>query len=52
MKKEFLVVYDYGSGGVWAIVHARSAEEINAKFQDLEVVDPWPAFITEGTLDL
>lgn len=32
MKKKFFVVYDYGMGGVWSILHARSAEEITQKY--------------------
>jgi hypothetical protein len=51
VKKEFLVVYDYGTGGVWALVRARSAEEIKTKFEDLEVVDQRPDFITDEVLD-
>jgi len=27
-KSPFLVVYDYGSGGLWAVIMARSEEEI------------------------
>jgi hypothetical protein len=36
-KSRFLVVYDYGQGGVWAFVWARSVDEIHEKFRDLQV---------------
>jgi hypothetical protein len=37
-KKRFLAVYDYGSGGIWVSIFARSVEEIERKFRDLEVL--------------
>jgi hypothetical protein len=30
MKERFLVVCDYGQGGVWAFVHSESRAEIEA----------------------
>jgi hypothetical protein len=33
MKKAYLVLYDYGMGGVWSVIHARSKEEINANIR-------------------
>jgi hypothetical protein len=48
MKKAHLVVYDYGKGGVWAVIHARSKEEISAKYPDLIVWDgPRPNWMTD-----
>jgi hypothetical protein len=44
-KRRFLVVYDYGSGGVWAYVWARSTDEIQIRFRDLEVVDEEPEWM-------
>jgi hypothetical protein len=44
-KKRFLVVYDYGQGGVWAFIWARSQEEIDTKFRDLKVVDEFPDWL-------
>lgn len=46
MKQPFLVVYDYGSGGVWAFVVARSREEIEGEFPELTVVQEPPAWMT------
>ncbi len=37
-KIEFLVSYDFGKAGVWGIIKARSADEIKAKYPELEVV--------------
>jgi hypothetical protein len=37
MKRLFLVSYDYGMGGVWAVINARTAEEIQQKFPALSV---------------
>ena len=48
MKKDFLVVYDYGTGGIWTVIHARSKEEIEQKFPDLKVMnDPRPDWMTD-----
>jgi hypothetical protein len=44
-KSRFLVVYDYGQGGVWAFVWARSVDEIHEKFRDLQVVDSMPSWL-------
>ncbi|TMD45677.1 MAG: hypothetical protein E6I86_14500 [Chloroflexi bacterium] len=44
--EEFLVVYDYGQGGVWAYVHARSAEHIEKLFPELKVVRERPGWMT------
>ena len=33
----YLVVDDYGTGGIWIYIHARSAEEITDRFPDLTV---------------
>ena len=42
-KRKFLVVYDYGTGGAWLYISARSPEEITAMYSELKVVDvvPW-----------
>lgn len=38
-KKRFLVLHDYGMGGVWWWVHARSAREVLETFAEVEVID-------------
>ena len=49
-KTRFLVVYDYGQGGVWAFVWARSEDEIHRTFRDLKVVDSMPPWLTGDEL--
>lgn len=46
MKQRFLVVYDYGQGGVWAFIHARSREEIKRGFPELDIVDEVPKWMS------
>jgi hypothetical protein len=41
-----VVVYDYGQGGVWAFVWARSEQELHEKFRDLKVVESVPDWLT------
>ena len=47
-KKDFLVSYDFGKAGIWAVVTARSAEEIKTKFPALEVVKEAPPFLDKS----
>jgi hypothetical protein len=47
MKKQYLVVYDYGTGGVWALIAARSELEILQKYPDLEIVKERPQWMTD-----
>jgi hypothetical protein len=45
--REFLIVYDYGMGGIWGFAHAVSEAEIVEAFPELEVVHETPAWMTE-----
>lgn len=45
-KIEFLVSYDFGKAGVWGILKARSADEIKAKYPELEIVKTVPNHFT------
>lgn len=47
-KKPFLVVYDYGQGGIWAYVVAESAEQIEREFPELRVVHERPDWMSAG----
>jgi hypothetical protein len=47
MKTDFLVVYDYGTGGLWAVIRARSKDEIRRKFSEIKVVDDRPFSMTD-----
>ena len=46
-KQRYLVVYDYGMGGVWAVIAARSREEIFGKYPALSVLDTRPAWMSD-----
>lgn len=46
-KSDHLVVHDYQTGGVWGIVHARSRQEIEARYLNIEVVPERPAWILD-----
>ena len=46
MKKRFLVCYDYGQGGVWALVSASSAAAIRTQYPELDVADGIPEWVT------
>ena len=45
-KRELLVVYDYGTGGVWGFARAQSEAEIHDTFPELQVVHGTPAWMT------
>lgn len=38
-KQRYLVLHDYGMGGLWWWVHARSTREVRETFAEVEVVD-------------
>jgi hypothetical protein len=44
--KKHLVVYNYGQGGLWAFIHANSAQEIEDLYPELKVVDQMPSWMT------
>lgn len=46
-KQPFLVVYDYGSGGLWGVMYARSSEEILRVYPELEVVPEQPKWMSQ-----
>ena len=47
-KQQYLVVYDYGMGGVWGVMAARSEQEIYQKFPQLKVVETRPDWMSEA----
>lgn len=49
-KHRFLVAYDYGMGGLWGVILARSADEIRAVYPELAVVDAQPAWMEDEEL--
>lgn len=50
-KREFLVCYDYGTGGLWGIMNAHSKEEIAAVYPELDVADDLPPFLTPADVE-
>ncbi len=47
MKSAYLIVYDYGTGGVWGIIHAHSKQEILSKYPNLSIFDERPSWMSE-----
>jgi hypothetical protein len=47
MKHPFLALCDYGQGGWWALVLAKTAEEIKVRFPELNVIAERPKWITD-----
>ncbi len=54
VKRKFMAVYDYGMGGTWSIIYARSAKEITNKFPQLTVYDyeQLPTWVTPEWLKI
>ena len=50
-KRPFLAVYDYGQGGLWCYISARSAVEITERYPQLRVVEAVPAWLTKEHSD-
>ncbi|MDB5462843.1 MAG: hypothetical protein JWP23_1232 [Phenylobacterium sp.] len=48
MKTPHLVLYDYGAGGVWAIMIAESIDAIAGRFPLLKVVGKRPPWMDEA----
>jgi hypothetical protein len=46
-EQRYLVAHDYGMGGVWRYVLARSSDEIRRRFPELVVVDEEPDWMTD-----
>jgi hypothetical protein len=49
-KQRYLVAHDYGQGGIWSFVLARSAAEIEERFCDHQVVESSPSWLTGDIL--
>jgi hypothetical protein len=44
---DYLVAYDYGQGGVWAIVEAESVAAITAMYPEPQVVEDRPVWLND-----
>ena len=49
MKKPYFLVYDYGMGGAWAIMAARSEAEIEYKYPEVKVLHDRPKWMGDDT---
>jgi len=49
-RKEFFSLYDYGQGGLWAIIRADSAAQIREKYPQLEVFEGVPPMLDDATV--
>ena len=47
IDREFLVAYDYGMGGLWAVLIAPSQEAIEAKYPELGVAPDRPHWMDD-----
>jgi hypothetical protein len=47
----YLVCYDYGQGGVWAMIRAESPDSINASYPELTVFESPPDWMSGDELD-
>lgn len=45
MKQRFLVVDDYGMGGIWAYLWAESEREIREKYPTLQIIKEAPDWL-------
>jgi len=49
-KQPFLIAYDYGQGGCWALLHSASAEEIQHRYSELKVFARVPDWMRPNML--
>ena len=50
-KRPFLICYDYGGGGLWGIMFARSKEEILKEYPELLVVNDRPKWMDDDLFE-
>jgi hypothetical protein len=48
MKKRYLIVHDYGMGGVWGVMTARSGREICQKYPEVKILEVRPAWMSDA----
>jgi hypothetical protein len=46
-KQSFLTVYDYGAGGLWAIMRSPDKNSIKRKYPILDVFDERPRWMSD-----
>ena len=40
-------MYDYGTGGVWVVISADSADGITERYPELQVIEERPAWLNQ-----
>jgi hypothetical protein len=50
-KRQFLVCYDYGTGGLWGIMLARSEEEILQQYPELSIAQERPKWMNDDLFE-
>lgn len=50
-KQPFLICYDYGTGGLWGIMLARSEEEILKQYPELLVIYDRPKWMDDDLFE-
>jgi hypothetical protein len=51
-KRQHLAIYDYGMGGIWVLIDAESAEAIERRYPQLQVITIGrPAWVTAEKYD-
>ena len=50
-KKEYITVDDYGTGGIWYYMLARSKNEIEKKYPGLDVLEKEPDWFDDAIRD-
>ena len=48
MRDAYLVLYDYGTGGVWSYLRADSPQQIVERFPALKVYESPPEWMTDS----
>ena len=49
-RKEFFVLYDYGQGGLWAVLRADSADQIRQRYPSLQIFETAPSMLSRELL--
>lgn len=50
LTRSFYVLYDYGQGGLWAIIRAQNAEQVRRRYPELEVFESPPEVLSADVL--
>lgn len=50
LTRSFYVLYDYGQGGLWAVIRAQTAEQVRRRYPELEVFESQPEWLSPDAL--